>query len=73
MTCEADSAPQKLRKLATLTTAVVVPVHNTIDPIHRDRINCAKNTILLTIAISVPKPRSSVPSFAFPSAVTSNF
>lgn len=72
MICVADNAPQKLKKLATLTTAVVVPDHVTIVPMHIDKMNCAKNTMLLTMAMSVPKPRTSVPSFASPSAVNSN-
>lgn len=72
MICVADIAPQKLKKLATLTTAVVVLVTETMVPIHNDNINCAKNTMLLTMAISVPKPLSSIPSFGVPSAVNSN-
>lgn len=35
----AAMAPQKLKKLATLTTAVVVPDNLTIVPIHIDKIN----------------------------------
>lgn len=56
MTCVADIAPQKAKKLATEMTAVVVPDHVTIVPMHIDKMNCAKNTMLLTIAISVPSP-----------------
>lgn len=56
MTCVAEMAPQKLKKLATEITAVVVPDHVTIVPMHNDKINCAKKTMLLTIAISVPSP-----------------
>lgn len=52
----AQQAAQNAKKLATETTAVVVPDQVTIDPMHIDRINCAKNTMLLTIAISVPSP-----------------
>lgn len=72
MTCVALIAPQKLRKLATLTTAVVVPDHITIEPIHSDKINCAKNTILLTMAMSVPRPRTSVPIIPSPTSLISN-
>lgn len=57
MTCVAQIAPQKLKKLAIDTTAVVVPDHMTIVPMHKDKMNCAKNTMLLTMAISVPNPR----------------
>lgn len=53
----AQIAAQKAKKLAVETTAVVVPDHATIDPMHKDSMNCARNTILLTIAISVPSPR----------------
>lgn len=37
--CVAAMAPQKLKKAATLTTAVVVPETLTIVPIHKDKIN----------------------------------
>lgn len=57
MTCVAHIDAQNAKKLAIDTTAVVVPDHLTIDPMHIDRMNCAKNTILLTIAMSVPSPR----------------
>lgn len=72
MICVAARAPQKLKKLATLTTAVVVPDTFTIVPIQIDKINCARNTILLTIATSVPSPRTWVPAIAPPVASTSN-
>lgn len=72
MICVADMAPQKLKKLATETTAVVVPDHATIEPMQIDRMNCAKNTMLLTMATSVPSPRTCVPNFASPSTSTSN-
>lgn len=49
-------APHKLKKLAIETTAVVVPDHVTIVPMQSDKMNCAKNTMLLTMAISVPNP-----------------
>lgn len=61
MTCVAAAAPQRLKKLAIETTAVVVPDHVTIVPMHNDKMNCAKKTILLTIAISVPNPRICAP------------
>lgn len=56
ITCVAEMAPHKLKKLATATTAVVVPDHATIEPIQIDSINWARNTILLTMAMSVPRP-----------------
>lgn len=68
----ADIAPQKLKNAATLTTAVVVPVHETIDPIQMDSMNCARNTMLLTIATSVPNPLTVASCFTSPSATTSN-
>lgn len=71
MICEAEIAPQNARKLATLTTAVVVPVKDTIVPMHIERINCARKTMLLTIATSVPNPRIWVVC-ATPSSVTEN-
>lgn len=72
MTCVATMAPQKLRKLATPTTAVVVPARLTMLPMHMERMNWARKTMLLTMATSVPKPRSWVASFASPVSVTSN-
>lgn len=39
MTFVAESAPQKLRKLAIETTAVVVPDHVIIDPMQAERMN----------------------------------
>lgn len=68
----AERAPQKLRKLAVDTTAVVVPDTETIVPIHIDNINWAKNTMLLTMATSVPSPLTDDPSFAVPSVSNSN-
>lgn len=71
-TCVAEIAPQRLKKLATETTAVVVPDHVTIVPMHKDNINCAKKTMLLTMAISVPSPLICAPcDFAF--ASTANY
>lgn len=52
----AQIAAHNAKKLAVETTAVVVPDHVTIDPMHSDSMNWARNTILLTIAISVPRP-----------------
>ena len=72
MICVAEIAPQKAKKLATETTAVVVPLHETIEPMHIDKMNWARNTMLLTMATSVPRPRNSVPSLASPLASTSN-
>lgn len=71
--CVAHMAPQKLRKLAVDTTAAVVPDHATIEPIQIDRMNCAKNTMLLTMATSVPRPRTCVPLFASPLVSSSNY
>lgn len=73
MICVALIAPQKLRKAATLTTAVVVPDQITILPMHSDRMNWARNTMLLTMATSVPSPRTSVPVIAAPSASRVNW
>lgn len=64
-------APQKLRKAATLTTAVVVPVQDTIVPIQIERINCARKTIELTIATSVPSPLTTF-SFGWSSGLISS-
>lgn len=72
ITCDADKAPKKLKALATDTTAVVVPEYVTIVPIHIDKMNCAKNTILLTIAMSVPNPRTWPPIDERPSGSTWN-
>lgn len=55
--CVAHIEAQNAKKLAIDTTAVVVPDHFTIEPMHIDKMNCAANTILLTIAMSVPSPR----------------
>lgn len=65
-------APQKLKNAETPTTAVVVPAHITMVPMQSDRINCARNTMLLTIAMSVPIPRTTVPNFGSPASFSSN-
>jgi len=52
----ADIAPKKASAVATLTTAVVVPDTLTIVPMHMERMNWARKTILETMATSVPKP-----------------
>lgn len=70
--CVAQMAPQKLKKLAVDTTAVVVPDNVTIVPIQIDKMNCAKNTMLLTIATSVPSPRTCGSGFGAPSVPSSN-
>lgn len=61
MICVAAMAPQRLKKLAIETTAVVVPDNVTMVPMHSDKMNCARKTMLLTIAISVPNPRICAP------------
>lgn len=71
MTCVAAMDPKKARALATLTTAVVVPDIDTIVPMQRDRINWARNTMLETIATSVPRPRTWL-VFGVPSGHNSN-
>lgn len=72
MTCVAQIEAQKAKKLAIETTAVVVPDHLTIDPMHSDRMNCAKNTMLLTMAMSVPRPRICAPFCGLVAASSSN-
>lgn len=69
----ADKAPQAAKVLATPTTAVVVPETLTMVPRPHESINCAKNTIEETIAMSVPNPRTSPLCIASPSAVTANY
>lgn len=64
--------PKNASALATLTTAVVVPVAVTMVPMHIDSINCAKKTILDTSATSVPRPRIWLETFPSPSWVVSN-
>lgn len=63
MTFVAESAPQKLRKLATDTTDVVVPDQVIIVPMHIESTNWARKTMLLTIAMSVPRPRATGAAF----------
>lgn len=72
MTCVALIAPQKLRKAAVLTTAVVVCVIETICPINKDKMNCARKTIELTIATSVPMPLFSAEYLDSPVSESSN-
>jgi len=69
----ADIAPHKPRMAAKLTTVVVVPKKLTIYPIHMERMNCARKTMLLRIATSVPSPRSCVPCETPPSLTASNY
>ena len=49
MTNDAEMAPQKLSTEAAMITAVVELTACIIDPIVRDKMNWAKNTIVLTI------------------------
>lgn len=49
-------APKNASAAATLTTAVVVPDTLTIVPMHMERMNCARKTMLEIMATSVPKP-----------------
>lgn len=72
MTLVALIAPQKLKKAAVPTTAVVVCVIATIWPIMHERMNWARNTIELTIATSVPMPRFSPEYFDSPVSESSN-
>lgn len=65
-------AAQKARQAATLTTAVVVPVNETIVPMHIERINWARKTMELTMATSVPRPRTPQPAEPWPVSLTSN-
>jgi hypothetical protein len=69
----ADIAPHKPRMEAILTTVVVVAKMLKMYPIHTDRMNWARNTMLLKIATSVPSPRSCVPCVTPPSLVSSNY
>lgn len=63
---------QNANVLATLTTEVVVPESETMVPIQIDNTNCARKTILETIAISVPNPRTCPQFLSSPSGVNSN-
>ena len=49
MTNDAQIAPQKLKTDADTMTAVVELTAWIIDPMVKDRMNCARNTIVLTI------------------------
>ena len=51
-------AARKLKMAAATTTVTVLSTRSIMDPRNVERINCAKNTILLTTAISVPRPRT---------------
>ena len=51
-------APQVLRTAAITTTIVVVPAAVTIEPTQRLSTNCARKTMLETMATSVPSPRT---------------
>ena len=46
VTKRAEQLPQKLKTEAATITAVVVPAALIIEPIDRDKMNCARNTIL---------------------------
>jgi hypothetical protein len=72
MTLVALIAPQKLKNAAVPTTAVVVCVMATTCPMMHERMNCARNTIELTIATSVPIPRVSPEYFDSPVSESSN-
>ena len=49
-------APQKASTEAAHTTAVVDPTADMMEPMHKLRMNCARNTMDDTIATSVPSP-----------------
>lgn len=68
----AEIAPQNARKAATPATAAVVPAQLTILPMQIERVNCARNTIELTIATSVPRPRTWLVRMLPPPASVSN-
>lgn len=68
----AEMALMKARKLATTTTAVVVPDRVTMLPMHMERMNWAMKTMLETTATSVPSPRIWPPVSALPSAESPN-
>lgn len=69
----AEIAPQNARKAATPATAAVVPAQLTILPMQIERVNCARNTIELTIATSVPRPRTWLVRMLPPPASVSNY
>lgn len=73
MTRVALIAPQKLKKAAVPTTAVVVSVIETICPITQERMNCARKTMELTMATSVPIPRFSPEYLDSPVSDSSNY
>lgn len=56
MTCVAVKAPQAASRLAAHTTAVVDPTAEMIEPMHEERMNCARKTMDDTMATSVPRP-----------------
>ena len=59
----AQTEPKKLKIAAIKMTATVLPVASTTEPAKVDRTNWAINTILLTMATSVPRPRMLVSAF----------
>lgn len=65
-------APKNARVVATLTTAVVVPDRLTMVPMHIESMNWARNTMLETMATSVPRPRIWLEIWPWPSWLTSN-
>lgn len=66
-------APHVAKTLAAQTTAVVEPTAETMEPMHKDRMNWAKNTMDDTMATSVPRPRTwgSAPSYRTPELLPS--
>ena len=69
MTKEAETAPQKLKTEAETMTAVVELTIRMMEPMERDKMNCAKKTMLLTMPTSVPMPRTSLSSSFFSSSL----
>lgn len=71
MTCVAEIAPHAANTLAAQTTAVVDPTAAMMEPMHKERINCARKTMEDMMATSVPRPRTccSGPSARTPSSV----
>lgn len=49
-------APRKLKIAAATTTVTVLSTRSIMEPRNVERINCARKTILLTTATSVPSP-----------------
>ena len=72
MTRVAATAPHRARDEATATTVTVEPTTLMSVPMHMESMNCARNTMELTMATSVPSPRSCVHATAAPLASTSN-